>query len=590
VACLAILARPARAQIYDDTLATDTLADTVDYTARYLRALEQEEVRVPVMPQLDPTGPRPALSRIVFSRDSIEWMNGATVGDLLSQVPGVYLWRGGFTGRPELVDFQGRGATSAEYDLDGVRYVAAGVDSLAVDPALFSISFLDRVEVERWPGLLRVHLFTRRHDQVAPRSRVAIARGDRDFARYEADLERRFPVGVGFALTADYLDSPTASGTSSGYSNTQVWGQGSFVPSRRFGLQYQLVHSRPKRRAFTVGGTTASDTIGLGYTGTRTDAQFRLALRARDDGNGAGLDLIYARSAWDGEGIDQQNNQIGGYLSYRAPAFSLGASGFHRTRWTPLDLRATLGLAPVGPLAASVEGVLQHHFGGRSSRYVLVTAGLQPMRGLALTGMARVGDLVAAPSLLADTAQRVRDFSAQLGWERARLGFQLAYERTSAFSPFPFAEFLDIPALAPSADVDWITVSARVAPVQWITLQSWYSDPAKGTVDGVPPTHSLTTATIRSKFWRTFPSGTFDLKLQLGMEAWGRGTIGRDVGGAPINLRGATFFSTQVTIQLQSFSLYWNRNNISASKLTYVPGFRLPAYGSNFGVRWEFLN
>jgi hypothetical protein len=590
VACLAILARPARAQIYDDTLATDTLADTVDYTARYLRALEQEEVRVPVMPQLDPTGPRPALSRIVFSRDSIEWMNGATVGDLLSQVPGVYLWRGGFTGRPEPVDFQGRGATSAEYDLDGVPYVAAGVDSLAVDPALFSISFLDRVEVERWPGLLRVHLFTRRHDQVAPRSRVAIARGDRDFARYEADLERRFPVGVGFALTADYLDSPTASGTSSGYSNTQVWGQGSFVPSRRFGLQYQLVHSRPKRRAFTVGGTTASDTIGLGYTGTRTDAQFRLALRARDDGNGAGLDLIYARSAWDGEGIDQQNNQIGGYLSYRAPAFSLGASGFHRTRWTPLDLRATLGLAPVGPLAASVEGVLQHHFGGRSSRYVLVTAGLQPMRGLALTGMARVGDLVAAPSLLADTAQRVRDFSAQLGWERARLGFQLAYERTSAFSPFPFAEFLDIPALAPSADVDWITVSARVAPVQWITLQSWYSDPAKGTVDGVPPTHSLTTATIRSKFWRTFPSGTFDLKLQLGMEAWGRGTIGRDVGGAPINLRGATFFSTQVTIQLQSFSLYWNRNNISASKLTYVPGFRLPAYGSNFGVRWEFLN
>jgi hypothetical protein len=362
------------------------------------------------------------------------------------------------------------------------------------------------------------------------------------------------------------------------------------VPSRRFGVQYQLVHSHPKRRPFTVAGTTLSDTIGAGYTATRTDAQFRMALRSRDDGSGAGLDLIYGRSAWDGAGIDQQINQIGGMLSYRAPAFSLGASGFHRTRWTPLDLRATLGFAPVGPLSASAEGVLQHHDGGRSSRYVLLAAGLAPVRGVALTGTARLGNLVAAPSVATDTAQRLRDFSAQLGWDRSRVGLHVAYERTSAFSPFAYAEFLQIPTLAPSSDVDWITVSARVAPVSWITLQSWYSDPAKGTVDGVPPTHSLTTATIRSKFWRTFRSGIFDLKLQLGMEAWGRGTIGRDAVGDPINLRGATFFSSQVVIQLQSFSIYWNRNNISGAKLTYVPGFRLPNYGTNFGVRWEFLN
>jgi hypothetical protein len=197
---------------------------------------------------------------------------------------------------------------------------------------------------------------------------------------------------------------------------------------------------------------------------------------------------------------------------------------------------------------------------------------------------------VAAPSVATDTAQRLRDYTLQLGWDRARLGFQVAYERTSAFSPFAYAEYLQIPALAPSGDVDWITVSARVAPLQWFTVQSWYSDPTKGTVDGVPPTHSLTTATIRSKFWRQFPSGIFDLKLQLGMEAWGQGTIGRDATGAPINLKGATFFSSQIEVQLQSFTIYWNRTNISASKLTYVPGFTLPSYGSNFGVRWEFLN
>ena len=116
--------------------------------------------------------------------------SGATpprVGDLLTQVPGVFLWRGGFIGRPEPVNYQGRGATSAEYYLDGLPYVAAGVDSIAVDPALFSISLLDRIEVERWPGLLRVHLFTRRHD----RARAALADRRRPGRRRLRALRRR---------------------------------------------------------------------------------------------------------------------------------------------------------------------------------------------------------------------------------------------------------------------------------------------------------------------------------------------------------------------------------------------------------------
>ena len=590
VALLVVLPLRLHAQILDDTLPADTLADTVDYTARYLRAQEQEEVRAPVLPEITAPGPRPALTRLVFTRDSIEWMNGATVGDLLSQVPGVYLWRGGYTGRPEPVDFQGRGATSAEYYLDGVPFVAAGIDSIAVDPSLFSVSFLERVEVEQWPGLLRVHLFTRRQDRLAPRTRLAVARGDRDFARYEGDLERRYPSGAGFSIAADYLNSPTASGTSSSYSNTQIWAQGGYIPSNRFGVQYQLLRSRPKRRAFTISEVTPSDTIGAGYSATRTDAQFRLALRSREDGTGPGLDLIYARSAWDGAGVDQQINQIGGYASIRRPTLSLGVSGFHRSRWTPLDLRGTVGWSPAPQFTVSAEAVHQGHHGGRSSDYVALAAGLQPVRGLSLTGTARLGNVVAAPSITADTAQRLRDFEASLAWDRRAVGVRLQFTRTAAFNPFAYADFLLIPSLAPAPEMDWVTLSARVAPLRWVTLQSWYSDPRKGTVDGVPPTHSVSTATIRSKFLRAFPSGIFDLKLQLGMESWGSGTIGRDVVGAPINLRGATFFTSLVEFQLQSFTVYWSRGNLSGTPLTYVPGFQLPSFGSNFGVRWEFSN
>ncbi len=587
----AVLTSDLRAQEPDDSLRSDSLArDTVDYTAKFLAAQQEERIRVPVLPIPGFAGPRTPLGVIVFNRDSIEWGHAATVGDLLGQVPGVYLWRGGYTGRAENVNFEGRGATSAEYYLDGLPYVAAGIDSIGVDPSLFSLSFLDRIEVERWPGFLRVSLFTRRHDRQAPRSRIAIARGDRNFARYEADLERRFSSGLGFSLAADYLSSPTASVVSSSYSNTQLWAQGGYAPTGRFGLQYQVIRSRPNRRAFVIADATPADTIGPKLKGTRTDAQMRLSLRSRDDGLGPGLDLVYGRTAWDGEGLDQQINQIGGYVSYRTPTMSIGGSAFHRGLWTSIDTRGTLRWAPTPFFSASVEGIHQHHDGGRNSNYVLLASGLEPVPGLAVNTSARVGDLVAAPSVLTDTAQKLRDYQATLAWNRARLGLQLGWARTSGFSPFGYAEFPLVPNLAPSPDIDWLIVGARVAPVPWITLETWYSDPRNGSVDGVPPTHSLSAATLRSKFLRKFRSGIFDLKLRLSMESWGQGTIGRDSSGAAINLRGATFFRSLVEVQLQSFSLYWDRGNLTATKLTYVPGFRVPAYGSNFGVRWEFSN
>ncbi len=586
-----ILAPPLRAQILDDTLAPDSLAeDTVDYTARFLEAQQQVGLRASVVPPLELPGPRPALTRTVFTRDSIEWGHAVTVGDLLTQIPGVFLWRGGFIGRPEPLNYQARGASSAEYYLDGLPYVPAGVDSVAVDPALFSISFLERIEVERWPGLLRIYLFTRRHDRLAPRSRIAIARGDGDFARYEGSLERRFSGGFGFTIAADYLNSPTASGTSSSYSNTQFLLQGSYVPTPRIGFQYQLVRSAPNRRPFVVADPLPNDTIGRGFDATRTDAQIRASWRGREAGLGPRVDLVYGRTGWDGAGVEQQINQVGGMVSYRAPVFSVGASAHHRTRWTALDVRGTAGWSPIAAFAANVEAVHQRHYGGRNSNYIALSAGLQPARGLSVTGSARLGDMVAAPAIAADTAQELSDYGAAVGWDRQRLGLRLAFSHTAPFSPFGYSEFVRIASLGAAPAIDWLTVSARLAPVRWITLEGWYSDPRDATPEGIPPSHSMTAITLRSKFLRQFPSGIFDLKLRLSMESWGTGVIGRDAAGEPVRLGGATFFRSLLQVQLQSFSLFWDRGNLSASELTHVPGFEIPAYGSVFGVRWEFLN
>jgi hypothetical protein len=592
---LTFLAPGVAAQIPDDEEADTSVADsiyrdTANTTERYLKEQAQANVRVPVLPLLGVEGPRPPLTRTVFSRDSIEWGHAATVGDLLTQVPGVYLWRGGYIGRPEPVNFRARGASSAEYYLDGVPYVPAGIDSLAVDPALFSLAFLDRVEVERGPGQVRVHLFTRRHDRLAPRSRIAIARGDNDFARYDAELERRYPSGLGFALSADYLSSPTVGVLSSRYSNTQVWAQGSYHPTPWVGLQVQLVRSAPNRRSYVISNAGVEDTIGPGYKGTRSDGQIRLSLRRERGELGPSADLIYSRTRWDGAGLDQQIEQIGGILNYRMPAISFSGSAFHRTTWTPLDARLSAGLNPIGPFSASAELVHLRHFGGRASDYVDLAAGFEPFQGLALTGTARIGKVVAAPAILTDPEQNVRDYQGAVGWNRGRIGFEVSYGTTSAFAPFGYADFPGVPLLGSAPRTEWVTARVRLAPLRWLTLESWYSDPRGVAPEGLPPTHSMTAGTIRSKFLRQFPSGIFDLKLRLSMESWGTGTIGRDSGGAPIVLHGATFLRSLIQIQLDRFQLYWDRWNLSSTSRTYVPGFEIPAFASNFGVRWEFLN
>jgi hypothetical protein len=244
----------------------------------------------------------------------------------------------------------------------------------------------------------------------------------------------------------------------------------------------------------------------------------------------------------------------------------------------------------VPPFTASAEAVHQHHYGGRNSDFVSLSAGLQPIRGVALTGSARLGKMVAAPAITADTAQDISDYEAAIGFERARLGLRLALSRTAAFSPFGYAEFPLVSSIAPVPETEWVTAAARIAPLRWFTVEGWYSDPRDVTPEGIPPTHSLAAATIRSKFLRQFPSGIFDLKLRLSVESWGTGVIGRASDGTPIRLGGATFYRSLLQIQLQSFSIYWDRGNLNASTLTFVPGFELPAYGTVFGVRWDFLN
>jgi hypothetical protein len=573
-----------------DTLPRDSVAqDTVDLTARFLEAKELEAERAAVFPLIGTDGVRSPGSRIVFTRDSIEWVDAQTLGDILGQVPGVFVWRGGWIGRPELPNYRARGATSVEYFLDGLPFTAIGQDSVTVDPALMALSLLERIEVERWPGLLRVRLFTRRHDLLAARSRIGVGTGDDDVARYDGALQRRFRSGMGFSLGADFLSAPTASGFASDHEHTQYWIQVGYLKSRSFGAQAQLLRTEPRRDAFL--GVESTDSIGAALEGNRSDYQVRLFTERGPEDRPLRVDLLYGRTSWSGSGVEQAVDRYGVAIGYRAPTLSLGGSVFGASRWTTLDVATEAGWSPLEGLAFRAEGHHGRHDEDRSSSWVGLGAGLQLPIGLVVSGSARLGSVVAAPAIDADSAQDVRDVRVAAGWQDRRLGLEVAVSRTAAFTPRAFQPFLTVPSLGSSPDTDWLTLALRVSPASWLTLSGWYSDVLTGSSpDGQPPEHIAGRATIRSSFLRKFPSGIFDLKLELSVERWGAGVLGRDAAGAPIAHPGATFFRGQVQLEFGRLRIFYDRYNLQGTNAAYIPGFTMPMFNTTWGVRWDFLN
>jgi hypothetical protein len=613
------------AQVVDTTRADSLARDTTDYTAQFLKAQQDARLLVPVAPRIGAGELLPFRTRFVFDRDSILWHNAETVSDLLSKVPGVFILRGGWTGRPELPTFQARGATSVDYVLDGVPYLPIGQDSVMVDPSLLPMSFLSRVEIERLPGHLRVYLFTHHHDRVVPYSRIGIASGDLQISRYQGTLEKRSSKGFGFAAAFDHLSVPAQPGVSGDYSNTQGRLRLDYVPSARFAAEIQYLLSSPDREA-VFPEEPPSDTLSQARHGSRKDLSARIFLARRADGLGPRLDLIASRTSWVDE-IEKDSTrtiinqlefngvlvkaetvfvtsrhrrgvtQLGALLGYRLPAASLQGSLFYRSSWTPLDLQARGGIAPSRWLTASLEGVYRRHDGGRSSEWLAARAGIILPMGFSASGVWRRGSEVALPSITADQAQDLDDRSLMASWQGGFAEVEASYSSTAGYRPTSFAQYPHLASIGPSGRTNWITVNARIAPRQWLVLDGWYSTPQGTRPEGQPPTQSVINGTIQSKFLPTFKSGIFNVKLQFSMENWGTGVLARDKLGNPITLKGATHIRSYIGLQIGAFMAYYNRYNVLGTGLPYVPdsnpagaGLGPPGFASTFGVRWEFSN
>lgn len=602
----ALLACPLVASAQDpvlppaDTLATDSTAADSSSTERLLAVQGQHLVRMNTAPRLTWNDLLPPGSRIVLTRDSLDWSVARTVGDLLAAHAPTYLWRGGWLGRTEMPNLLGRGAGAMEYQLDGIPWIPIGDDSTAVDPSLWSVDLFERIEVEEFPGRLRVSLFTRAHDRQAPRTAIAVSTGDRGLARYAGTFERRYGSGIGLGLAADYFGVNAPAGGTGASEAINGWAQLSWVPSQRFAVQLQYLAQDVDRDPLEDEGGALLDP---GLDGRRSDLSLRLAWTPSASERAPRFQAWAARTQWQGEELEHDVGLFGVQASLRRPTWSAELRAAHATEWTPVDARLALGWSPTRATSIAVEGVHQKHEGERWSQYATARAGLVMPRGqrvpfiglrvpigVRLGAMASYGERVDAPQLEDLAAQSFADYEFSAGLDAGRLLQAEARLRSlDVWQPLAFRQFVNVGSFARQPRTEWLLLKAELRPTSWFTIASHYEHPLGDFLaDGVPPHHAWSTATVNSRFLKNFPSGIFRLKVQGVLETWSPGVIGRDAEGNPIDLPGLTFVRGILQLQIGPFIAFWDRVNFQATDQGHVPGYPILSLGQSYGIRWDF--
>ena len=200
-------------------------------------------------------------------------------------------------------------------------------------------------------------------------------------------------------------------------------------------------------------------------------------------------------------------------------------------------------------------------------------------------------DAVQAAALPDDTAQATTDLTLRAGLDTKFIGGHGAIQRRDAFQARAYPELPAVPALAATSPATYVVADGYLRPISPLTLSGTFSHPVQGeAADFQPPQHLRAALTFRSKYWRTFRSGAFDVKFEAAVERWGAGTAGLGAGGSPIELPPGEFWEFQVEIQLVTFTAFWVLRNARLSEDQYVPGLEYPGNEQFFGASWVFSN
>ena len=550
------------------------------------------EVLLPTFAPVVAPGPLPAGARYVFTEDSLLLLSSLTLSDLLTHIPGVYVARGGWYGQAEIALYGGRGPASFEIFVDGVPYLPLGRDSIYVDPARISLAAYERVDVLVMPAALQIYLVSLTHESSRPRTQIGVMTGRQDIAGYRAGYSKRARSGFGVSLVADWNSmgaGPTTSTTTS-FGTSDFLLKAEYVPpGGRVGASFALFTSSWKRTA------TSDNLRVLGWRQDRVDRVLRMFIAQRSDGLGWRVTTTLTSAGL------SHDTLLGGGRSVSSGAVEASLTG--RTAMVVGTARGGAGGMPsmlearagwIGPLRVNLAGFFRQNLysDGREGVRAYATAGLPLPWGFSVRGEATWQKDVQSSLVTTDDLQEATDMAGWIRFDHPRLMVEAGRGRRDPFAPLGFGSGITpIDSLHPTPFTEFLAVRASVQVLPGLRLSGWYFDPLVGGGDFEPPHHARVSATFQSKFWRTFPSGIFNLRGEVAMESWTRWSLaGLDSAGNERAINGASFVETNIQMQLGGVTLFWMMRNANLMRASYVEGLSYPKAVQQWGARWYFTN
>jgi len=550
------------------------------------------EVLLPTFAPVVAPGPLPAGARYVFTEDSLLLLSSLTLSDLLTHIPGVYVARGGWYGQAEIALYGGRGPASFEIFVDGVPYLPLGRDSIYVDPARISLAAYERVDVLVMPAALQIYLVSLTHESSRPRTQIGIMTGRQDIAGYRAGYSKRARSGFGVSLVADWNSmgaGPTTSTTTS-FGTSDFLLKAEYVPpGGRVGASFALFTSSWKRTA------TSDNLRVLGWRQDRIDRVLRMFIAQRSDGLGWRVTTTLTSTGL------SHDTLLGGGRSVSSGALEASLTG--RKAMVVGTARGGAGGMPsmlearagwIGPLRVNLAGFFRQNLysDGREGVRAYGTAGLPLPWGFSVRGEATWQKDVQSSLVTTDDLQEATDMAGWIRFDHPRLMVEAGRGRRDPFAPLGFGGGITpIDSLHPTPFTEFLAVRASVQVLPGLRLSGWYFDPLVGGGDFEPPHHARVSATFQSKFWRTFPSGIFNLRGEVAMESWTRWSLaGIDSSGTEHEINGASFVDTNIEMQLSGVTLFWMMRNANLMRASYVEGLSYPKAVQQWGARWYFTN
>ncbi len=582
-------AAPPRVRLPADTAAQDTTRRAAVPDSLAADSVPRDSVR-PLVPTLGPpAGPLPAQRRIVFDKDAIRFSGALTLGELLRLVPGVQMVRLGWFGLPEYVVIAGQGAASIEIDVDGFRQDFLGADSSGYDLGRFPIGMYGRIEIEVLPTVLRVHLVTEMTAIRRPLTEVAFSTGDVQTNAYRVRYLNRWASGLGIGVGFTYFGTAGPVYSEADVGQLGLWLRGGWMTSDRAGLEYQFTLDGFERERLTTadGGTLP------GVEVKRTDSFVRAFASSRPGGLGWRLDALLGTSSFadTGKTVDAAVTQAALISGYRGGRAAAELALRTRDDVRPLEAELRGSWSPFRAATVSAGARNTWITGGGALSEADLGAELRPLRFLRVHGDLRWRVLDDSVLTAVDTAQRVLDWSGGIGLVSGRWSLDVSYQWHGAFVAPVFGLVRPVVPTATGEEGGSVTLSWSLRPVPWLTYSGWYRNPVGDAQVALElPHHAINQLTFRSRFLPHFRRGIFDVMGKVELESWGRGVVGSDAAGNPVEVAGNSIWNVHVQFRLVGAVVYWTLRNVQLRRWEFLQGYPMPRSLQRFGIMWEFTN